>query len=552
MRLLHIFCFNSIFLFLCAIVYGKPNPVLVEQHIQDRIQFAQQLFKKGELEESLSILEELNQEHSTHLDITEALAYQYFTHKNYGLAASCYEQVYKLCPDNTIALLFAAQSQVELGNYDAAANYYSIYLQHNAQDQLIWKNLALAKIQTQDHKAALNAYLKAFNLDRSKITGGDHLKIAQLHLDLNNTYKAQEFYTYALKTDTTRQEALLGLIQVDVDKLNWKGAKAKLAMLDSLDPQSIEKYSAQHLRSQIDLYGEKPLVAKGEGHALSLIDKEFLLSSSGTKESIENVPLSNEQEHLDKDESSASISVQTVGINPKIGKKRVALAQLTAPKIKLSDEKPLALADAFPFYKKEEISSNMTLSQCDISLSEEKEDAAILNESLVLAKEEALSYQNDTEVMVFQDIINQAQQLQLDGQYTQAIQSYWKAIGLEGNNSEVWSKIANAYLHENQLQEAEMAALEAIKNTPNSIAYMFQYLKIIERSQSTNRFIQELHKARVLFPKVPELTLALARAYEHYQDNSENAIQFYTEFLKQAGTEHVKRQEAKDALQRLL
>jgi tetratricopeptide (TPR) repeat protein len=157
-----------------------------------------------------------------------------------------------------------------------------------------------------------------------------------------------------------------------------------------------------------------------------------------------------------------------------------------------------------------------------------------------------------TEGKTAEALFEQAKALQLRGQLDEALQAYWQTVSIEPGRADAWNLMAECYFAQQRYDQAELAALEAIRHDASCLPYTMSYLKVIQRAHPLERLIQELHKARVRFPQVPEITLALARAYERTPNQAQSAASWYTEFLQQAGPKHPKRQEAKAALDRLL
>lgn len=154
-------------------------------------------------------------------------------------------------------------------------------------------------------------------------------------------------------------------------------------------------------------------------------------------------------------------------------------------------------------------------------------------------------------VLTLDDSLQQGQILEQNAQYPEAIALYTQALEGYPQNAELLYHLSRAYFKDNQLPEAEKAAFSAMRHDPHSLAYTFHYLKIAQHTLAPEHFIHRLKKAKDRFPKVPELSLALARSYEYHLHDLNQALVFYKEFLEQAPA-HPKRSEAEEAIQRLL
>ena len=148
-------------------------------------------------------------------------------------------------------------------------------------------------------------------------------------------------------------------------------------------------------------------------------------------------------------------------------------------------------------------------------------------------------------------LIEDARIAEQERDYTTAIQLYWQALAQANESSEIWSRLAQAYQIDGQMQNAETAALESLRLNPEKEEYMLAFLRIIQRTQRLPEFLQELRSAYERFPTNPDIVLSLARAYERIGDREEAAANAYQRFI-QLAPGHILRPEAEAALNRLL
>jgi tetratricopeptide (TPR) repeat protein len=148
------------------------------------------------------------------------------------------------------------------------------------------------------------------------------------------------------------------------------------------------------------------------------------------------------------------------------------------------------------------------------------------------------------------ELLEEADRAQLEGDYDSAIGLYWQALATANNDPATWNQLSQAYFAINQLQNAETAALEAIRFAPSEIKYTLDYLRIAQRSKPATQFLAELETAYDRFPSNPEVALSLARAHERIGNNSRAAQSLYRRFLEIAPN-HPLRAEADAALARL-
>jgi tetratricopeptide (TPR) repeat protein len=101
-----------------------------------------------------------------------------------------------------------------------------------------------------------------------------------------------------------------------------------------------------------------------------------------------------------------------------------------------------------------------------------------------------------------------------------------------------------------QLNNAETAALEAVRLSPGEVAYTLDYLRVTQRSKNPEDFFSELETAYDRFPASPEITLSLARAHERISQDNVTARNLYLRFIDIAPN-HPLIPEARDAVARL-
>ncbi len=137
------------------------------------------------------------------------------------------------------------------------------------------------------------------------------------------------------------------------------------------------------------------------------------------------------------------------------------------------------------------------------------------------------------------------------GNFEEAIGLYWKSLSLNDSSAAIWFTLSDCYWQLGRIQESEPALLEAMRREPKNLGYTLRYLKMVEQTRSKSDFITELEQAKENFPRSPQITLALARAYETVDNNPRNARFLYREFLNIAAPDHPGRPDAELALSRL-
>jgi tetratricopeptide (TPR) repeat protein len=137
-----------------------------------------------------------------------------------------------------------------------------------------------------------------------------------------------------------------------------------------------------------------------------------------------------------------------------------------------------------------------------------------------------------------------------ESDYKQAAKYYWQSARENADDPEVWFSLSRAFHYANELKKAEMMALEAARRNPRNPSYIVQFLKIVSDSGDPENYLQELKRARKLFPDDPYIIMELASGYETVEGDLRAARMLFEEFLKKH-TGHTMQNEAEQALRRL-
>lgn len=133
-----------------------------------------------------------------------------------------------------------------------------------------------------------------------------------------------------------------------------------------------------------------------------------------------------------------------------------------------------------------------------------------------------------------QDHLHEAKEFRANGDFASAIESYKKALSINSKRASIWHEMSLSYSENNDIENAALAAEEAIDREPENIAYTFNYLKILKAISSDQKLLEELIRAKEKFPNSPEITLSLAQVHHKIDGNLHNAKSLYEEFLQQA------------------
>jgi tetratricopeptide (TPR) repeat protein len=162
--------------------------------------------------------------------------------------------------------------------------------------------------------------------------------------------------------------------------------------------------------------------------------------------------------------------------------------------------------------------------------------------------EDTESTKTDSEVD--HDFLSNGHAAMKESDYEQAAKYYWESAREDASNPEVWFSLSRAFYYDKELKKAEMMALEAIRRKPDNPAYTVQFLKILSDNGDPENYLEELKRARKLFPDEPYIIIKLASGYETVEGDVRAARILLEEFLKKHDG-HVMQFEAEQALRRL-
>ena len=105
-------------------------------------------------------------------------------------------------------------------------------------------------------------------------------------------------------------------------------------------------------------------------------------------------------------------------------------------------------------------------------------------------------------------------------------------MGLDNNRADIWNLLSRTYLIDGQIANADIAALEAVRLEPLTVAYTLDYLRVAQKSKAPDSFLTQLEIAYSRFPSNAEIILSLARAHERISGQNVTARNLYLRFIE--------------------
>ena len=148
------------------------------------------------------------------------------------------------------------------------------------------------------------------------------------------------------------------------------------------------------------------------------------------------------------------------------------------------------------------------------------------------------------------DYLSLARSAKDDGDLPSAIDLYWRALGPNSENTEIWFELASAYEETRNWLDAEACILEAKRRDPTSPTIAQSYLSIISQTQNANRVIEEAEALANLFPRSAPISLILAQTLRGANAPRSRVSQAYENFLEKAAPSEMGVEEARAYLGR--
>lgn len=578
--------FNRAFfftLFLTALLLaGCSSP---GEKKEARIEEARELSELGEYAAAIEILEALAAEHPNDLEILSSMGSVYSAEGDHTMAAFFLEQAHLQAPEDDELLFKAYQS---LRAADQPAGHLLEKLAEQAPDALdgpLWARLGQTRQADNRIQPALDAYLKSTETESANADTAT--AIGQLYIKIGNLPQAEAWMERAADNDDPNAlTALFGLLEIKLQEKDWPGAEATLAELEERFPGAVAASEWNQARQELERWREaqdamQARLARAEAEKAAAEAEAAEAEAEAT--AVSETPAEaddatgtgavarSEDEPRDTDASDESTESEG-GKAQVITDVEAAEAMANTPAIEMPGT---GLAEAGVGFD-----PNIAIEPADPDVSFEVDfDQAPQSDPTTYRVQPAeptplpqpVDLADSADLMgalgdvgsptppasdtsregpqSIEELLADAELAERDRDFKSAIRKYWAAISISNNQAEIWNNLSRAYLIDGQLNNAETAALEAVRLDPREVAYTLDYLRVAQRSKNADAFMADLETAYDRFPGSPEITLSLARAYERIAQENETARSLYRRFIDIAPN-HPLVPEARSALSR--
>ncbi len=541
------FLLATFFVTACSKQDNEADKAAQEAAIQKQLSQAQTLLFNGDTQGALNILEALDTDHENHPEIIEQLAFAYAEVPDPTLAGIYFDRVYQLDPSRSDIALFAASAHSEGGDWEAAARSYENYLKAEPLDAGAWKSLARTYQQAGKLQPALDAWLRAFRTDKSKPDAAEAVLVGDLCYALNNRAQAERWWNHALEQPNVgdaHAEATLGKLRLALAKEQWGEAETLVKTVQQRYPGALEEAGLESVPSQLaDLREATTLVTTtaAEGVEITKPDDE-------TEENVTNVA-DIEDEGPTKlsviEDEETVVTPEQETITTSDGSVLVAQLQVEEPEPESPDSPGVITVSE----------GNATVTYAagpdgptKLSVIEEEVEEENLAPTPLAETEEELP-PPPAPAPEPTTLFAQGTTALQNAEFPEAIRYLQLSLANEDpNNANAFYDLSRAYYGIGQWQQAELYASEALRRQPDNLFYEVQYLRVLQKSQSRQKLMEELVRAHDMFPSSPDIALALARGYDYIEKNPRNATYMYETFLELAPMDHPMRPEIEQYL----
>ncbi|HKK17597.1 MAG TPA: tetratricopeptide repeat protein, partial [Opitutales bacterium] len=487
---------RTLFILLIATTAWLAGCSSPEEKRARQIEQALELSSQGANEEAIEILEALTLDYPNDAEILQAIGRIYASEGDHTLAAFYLEQAHLQDPDN-VELLYQTYQSLEAADRPVGANLEKLAeLSPETMSDELWIKLGAHRADNNEVEAALDAYLKGVDPEKETPAPETAVAIGQLFAKLNNYAQASDWLEIAADNDDpSALSALFGLLQIQLSQKNWAAAEATVTRLNKQFPGAVEASEWKQASEELKRWRAAQEEMKAKLAAAEEAKRKA--AEAAEKEAAEAAQTNGEGQSAEGDGSTAS--AEEAGEAAEGGKSQVisdaesaeALADKPAEEADAQERvgiDPDAEAVEVPEDKSIAFNPSIAIEPADpdfdFSVSFDEQASAPTTTFRVEPGEETAPVEaaDPLEALApveappaiapaeqpktLEELLAEAEAAETDRDYKSAIRKYWAAISIANNRAEVWNRLSRAYLIDGQLENADTAALEAVRLSP--------------------------------------------------------------------------------------
>jgi len=520
-----------------------------QEEVKAVVRKANDLLYANEPAQALALLQQVEERYPQHPEIEEALGFAHAASDNPMEAAQHFAQSARLDGNRHYNYLYAAQERTKAGDWPGAATAYEQYLLANPNDALAWREQAKIFSRLNKPKAAIDAYLQSLKRSGDEPDAEQKAEMGRLFLQLGNVPQAETWFRDVLDdpgAEAVRPQVLVNMLQIEYGRKNWPRAIELMEQIDNEAPGVLEMTDMAFARAELERWQEDrkqrevvriaseeapeteaPVEAEDEGDAIEVATTP---PPRGSKEDLSlDEPLETTEEAAAAAPTFELIEDGLV-TNP-------TTPQMTPPE---NTDTEGVIETVPALLPEEEPPNNGIIPPTPLAEEADTPVAPAEVEATPTPPPPPPSTREMAEASI-----------EL-GDLDSGIRHLRQLLVRDYQNADLWNRLAEVYFDAGEFQNAELAALQAVEQSPRSVEYRLQYLKAVQKTSPAERMMEELKRAARALPESPEVAFALATGYERIERNPRNAVYYYQRFLDLAPATHPRRPQAEAAIRNML
>lgn len=499
---------------LTLLIAGCSKP---EEVISRRLTQANQNLDAGRVAEAVKILERLDQTYVDQPVVLEALGFAYARAGDHAGAARNFERAADIDPKSGSLRQLAADSFFSAGNVDRAAQQYRLYLGEFPGDYTSWEKLGQIEEQSGNLLRANDAYLECYRLRQS---GEIAWRIGNVFRRLNNAPQTKAWFETTIKhADARVEEALLGLLELEVNAQHYAEAERTVGQLDQIYPGTLDASPLVRVREELAAWRTQQNAFDTARAAQERTARE--IEAERRRQEVERVAAETAPTPA---ATTAPVPPPDESRSPRPANPPPPVVATTPPPAEAEPESAPEPADA--------PTPASTSAAPPSAAADRPPPPDVATEPRPADLQAALDAKNL-------------------GRTEDAITALWTIIATDDSRVDAWLELGRCYRVQRRLGDAESCLLEAERRAPDDVDVAIEYLGVVRESQPRDRYFARVEAARGRFPNDAGLAYLFAHELSSQDGATARAVSAYEDFLLLAAPDDSRRREAAAYLARI-
>lgn len=485
------------------LIAGCSKP---EEVISRRVTQANQNLDAGRVDDAVKILERLNQTYIDQPNVLEALGFAYARAGRHGAAATSFVRAADLDPSSSSLRQLAAESYVLDSAPDRAAQQLRLYVGEFPGDYQSREKLGQIEEQSGNLVRANDEYIECY---RIRPSGEIAYRLGNVFRQLNNAPQAKAWFETTIKHSEARvEDALLGLLELELSARDFAAAERTMGQLDRIYPGTLDASAFAAARADVTAWKEQH----------DAINAARAVQEKAAREI--------ETERKRQEAELTSPAAAPASTTPARAETTPDAAPASSPQSQPPAGSPAVHLRPLP----------MAIRPVDTAVRIAAPEANAISEAPAAA-EAPLANPLPEDMVAAAEAKDQ-------GDLDRAIALLWEILASDDQRVDAWTELGDAYRLQRKLGDAESCLLEAARRAPENIEVEIAYLNVVRESQPGDFYFARVEAARRKFPGSADLAYFVARELSSGEGPKGQAVSAYEDFLLLAAPTDPRRAEA--------